>query len=55
MAGLQARWLGGGGGGGVQGVGMNPLKFLMSAFLGVEKIKKCTQNNQKTVTSRLHG
>ena len=32
-------WGGGGGGGGG----------------GFEKIKKCTQNNQKTVTGRLHG
>ena len=40
----------------VQGVGTNLLKFLKSTFLGVEKIKKkCTQNNQKTVTGQLHG
>ena len=32
-----------------------PPEFLKSAFLGVEKIKKITQNNQKTVTGRLQG
>ena len=55
MLSSQARRVGGGGGG-VRGVPTNPLKFLKSAFLGGCKDKKnLTQNNQKTVTGRLHG